>query len=162
MKFEASLDITAKIITIGIGLLFAFLIAMPFLTEANDPVQIYIPCGLAAIYLITYLYSPQSYTLTESELVINRPLKNLRIDLSDIQQIALFEKGMMNGAIRTFGVGGLFGYFGKFHNFGIGNVNWYLTRTDKAVILKTERRRIAVSPNDTGGFIAALKGKMTN
>lgn len=157
MKFAASLDKTAKVITIGIGILFAFLIALPFLGKESDTAEIYIPGGLLAIYTLAFLFSPQRYSVTESLLIIHRPIRNIYLRRRDIEEVGVLEKANVNGAMRTFGVGGLFGYFGKFYNYGIGSATWYMTRTDKAVLVRMKNKKVVLSPDVPDAFIAALQ-----
>jgi hypothetical protein len=53
------------------------------------------------------------------------------------------------GTIRTFGVGGLFGYFGKFHTPGIGHSTFYATqRKNKILIVTSNDKKIVITPDD--------------
>jgi hypothetical protein len=57
----------------------------------------------------------------------------------------------MRGTIRTFGVGGLFGYFGKFHTPNIGHITFYATqRVNKVLIVTKQGKKIILTPDDIG------------
>ena len=61
---------------------------------------------------------------------------------------------------RTFGVGGLYGYYGKFYNRTFGSMTWYATRRDKLVLVKFQnKKKIILTPDEPVALIAALKIK---
>lgn len=77
---------------------------------------------------------------------------------ADIKSVELIEKATLSGTIRTFGVGGLFGWYGKFANSQLGNMTWYLTRRDKPVlILKKDSKKILISPDQAEAFVREFK-----
>lgn len=72
---------------------------------------------------------------------------NLKFD--DIEQVRAVEEGEMNGLIRTFGVGGLFGYFGKYYANRIGNMTLYATqRKNRILIITKQHKKIVITPDD--------------
>lgn len=50
--------------------------------------------------------------------------------------------------IRTFGVGGLFGNYGKFYTQGLGNITMYGTQNKNFILIKTENKKILITPDD--------------
>ena len=69
----------------------------------------------------------------------------------------MIDKKDIRNCVRTFGVGGLFGYYGCFANFTFGSMTWYATRKDKAVLITTNtNKKVLVTPNDPVAFIAAF------
>ncbi|HLA54855.1 MAG TPA: PH domain-containing protein [Flavobacterium sp.] len=159
MEFKASLDIPAKIITLGITVLFASLIIWPVFTISDNgvPSLIYVPAALLIIYFGAFIYSPRKYSVTENTIIIHRPIGNVTIPQSEITALEISKRGMPF-AMRTFGVGGLFGYFGSFYNFDMGNMSWYITRRDKTILIKTSKdKKILISPDDRDAFVAALQ-----
>jgi len=76
------------------------------------------------------------------------------IPLSGIREIALLPPGFLRGAIRTFGVGGLFGYYGWFYKKGAFRL--HATRTDRLVEVVAGGKRVVVSPDEPGRFVDAL------
>lgn len=150
MISKASLDKTAIIITNLVTLLFGALIVFNFVL----PLAIL----LLIIYLLCMLLKPLSYEISEDELVIHRLIKSVRINRSDIESLELKEKSDLKGTIRIFGVGGLFGWYGKFANSQLGNMTWYVTRRDKPVlIIKKDSKKILISPDEAEAFVTEFK-----
>jgi hypothetical protein len=148
--YKASLDKTAILITILVSLLFGALIVFNFIL----PLAIL----LMIIYLICMLLKPLNYEITENELIIRRLIKSVHIERSDIESIELLDKSELKGTVRTFGVGGLFGWYGKFANSKLGDMTWYVTRRDKPVlIIKKDGKKILISPDEAAAFLIKLK-----
>ena len=161
MTYKTSLDATAKVITASITILFAALIAMDIslIDQTGRTVSILVLVGLLSIYFITFSIRPISYSLTGEKLIIQRPLKNVTISRSVIKSVEQLGSDKLSGTIRTFGVGGLFGYFGKFANSKLGNMTWYATRRDKAVLVRTvNNQKIILTPNNPEQFVTDLNG----
>lgn len=147
MIYKASLDLTAIIITAVITIIFgSFLIFKP---------TIFAGFLFLMIYLLCLALKPIYYQISEKELMIKRLIKNVRISRSEIESLELIDKKAISGSIRTFGIGGLFGYIGKFSNFELGNMTWYVTRRDQPVLLKMKGgQKIILSPDDSEDFVA--------
>ncbi|RZJ27812.1 MAG: hypothetical protein EOO48_11100 [Flavobacterium sp.] len=159
MEFKATLDIRAKIITVAITALFIFLIAQPMLAISNNGIRsrVYIPVLLCAIYFGAFAFSPRKYSIADGWLTIHRIIGKRKIPLSAIVSIEVLGGGLPI-SLRTFGVHGLFGYFGTFYNVSKGSMNWYITRCDHAILIRTSSgRKIVVSPDDKEAFLQALK-----
>ncbi len=160
MKFKTSLDYLARIVTIGVTILFAAIIIAQILILKDNysPVSIFTIVALLLIYFGTYAYRPVSYILTDNEVIIHRPLFDKKIARSEIKSVEQLVNGELKWAIRTFGVGGLFGYFGRFAKGNIGSMIWYATRRDKAVLIKTtSNQNIIVTPDDYERFVTELR-----
>lgn len=159
MDFSASMSRTTTIITIVVTLLFAVLIggsiAMAGTEHAFPPVWIGI--FLSVAYLLAIAYRPLRYTVSETAVLVHRPFDKVIIRRDSIREIVPVEARQIRFAMRTFGVGGLFGYYGYFSNKSLGGMTWYMTRLDRAVLLRTDKAKILVSPDDVEGFIAAAQ-----
>jgi hypothetical protein len=157
MKYKASLDTLAKIMTLGVFILFAFIDSQAFnglQVPQGDRTSILIFSGIVlpqlAIIIVCWLYAPQSYTVDGIDLTINRLVSKVKIQLADITQARLLADGEMRGSIRTFGNGGLFGYYGKYYNSKIGQMTLYTTQIkNRILILTAEGKKIIISPDDT-------------
>ena len=154
MKYKGSLDLLAKIITIGITVLFVGVGLFSVMALLNDVTKLILMYyGLIILTITTllgsYLYSPQMYEIRDRQFIIRRPIGPKRINLTDITEIKKIRKEEMAGTIRIFGVGGLFGYIGKFHNSRFGNMTYYLTQRKNMILLKTKNgKKIIISPDD--------------
>jgi hypothetical protein len=159
MVYKASLDSTAKRITIAVSLLFLFIISLQYVIM--DPSASFAPglvtTCLLAIYLQVFFFRPVRYVITDDELVIVRCVWNVRIQRTDIRNVSTLEQKDIAGVIRTFGVGGVFGYYGNFAGRSIGPMTWFVTRRDKLVLVKTAgNRNIILSPDQRDEFVAEL------
>jgi len=166
MEYKASLDTLAKIITIFVLLLFPFIIwtnwnlissvpgSVTFILIHTLPTILFI-----AAIAIGYIYSTKKYIIRNGDLVIVRPVKEKRILISDIEEARLVEKGEMFGTIRTFGVGGMFGYFGKYYNSAFGSITLYTTQKKNRIFIRTKQgNKIIISPDDVSLLEHLKKG----
>lgn len=156
MIFKTSLDTTTKLITIAITLLFLGISLAPYLLEStpNEESSPMVLLILGLTYGISYGFSPKSYEISQNNLIIYRPFCNVILNRTQIKEVFKLEKGQLSWSIRTFGVGGLFGYFGTFWNKKFGNMTWYATRRDNAIMVIThENKKIMLTPDETEKFI---------
>lgn len=159
MKYTASIDKQTKIMTIGITILFAgiqFLELLTFSPEAK--IGAFVSIGiLTAIYFGTYVYRVTGYTLSGDALTIHRPISNVTYSRQTIESVRMVTKEQLQFTIRTFGVGGFWGYFGEFYNPAFGKMTWYVTRRDQMVLIKTDNNTILLSPDDIDSFTQELE-----
>ncbi|HEY0046130.1 MAG TPA: PH domain-containing protein [Flavobacterium sp.] len=160
MKFSATMDRTTKVVTILlIGALLIIPLSILIVRKEGEsfgpvvmPVIMLIVLGVIVEYRVLY------YQVTDEEIIIRRSAGNAVIKRSEIKSINMIESDQLRKSIRTFGVGGLFGYFGSFYNRRLGAMTWYLTRRDKLVLITTATgKKIVISPDDPEGLVAAAK-----
>jgi hypothetical protein len=158
MNYKASFDNLTKIVTIGVTILFAFICYAPIIIIKNgseDRSPIYTVVALISVYLITYGFSTKAYELTQNEVIIRRLLGNVKIKRSEITSVEIIEKEQMGWIIRTFGVGGLFGYWGKFSSSKLGSMTWYATRKNRIILIKTiNNKRFVITPDEMEQFVS--------
>jgi hypothetical protein len=159
VKFTITPDRYLRITTIAATLLIlgsAFFSLLLFIKDGSA-ISFVIAILLVIIYVITYLYHPKNYFVGKDELVITRAAGKIVIPKKTIQEVSVIDRDLLSGSMRTFGVGGLFGNFGKFTNSTFGVMTWYVRRMDQLILITTDSERILVSPDDMDGFIAALR-----
>ena len=159
MIYKTSLDNLAKAITIAVTLLFAFIIAGQnvFITDEGRAVPIYTTVLVLLIYVFTFVFRPVNYQVVEDRLIIHRPISDVIIYTNQMVSVEIITKRNIGWVVRVFGVGGLFGYYGKFTNFKMGSMMWYTTRRDKMVLVKTMNgKKIILSPDEPESFVADL------
>ena len=159
MTYKASLDNLAKIASISITLLFVFILYFqyPILQQESYWLTIFISGLLVLTYAISLGYSPRSYQITEDMLVINRLFYDAKYERRKIEKVEMLSNEQMGFAIRTFGVGGLFGYFGYFSSKNQGSMLWYATQREKFVMIHLEgNKKIVLTPDDPIGFVSDL------
>lgn len=109
------------------------------------------------IVFLSYGYSPCGYTLSNRALTVKRLIGNVHIGLDHLQEVRTAGAGDLKWAVRLWGSGGLFGYYGLYRTAGLGKCTWYVTDRGKCVVLITGEKTAVLSPNDVEGFIAAIR-----
>ena len=162
MTYKTSLDNLAKVLTIVITILFAGIIVgqFSFIKDEEKSVPVFTTIFLSLIYFGTFLFRPISYKLTDNKLIIHIPMSDIKINRTEIKSVEQLEKTKLSWAFRVFGVGGLFGYWGKFSNTKLGSMNWYATRRNNAVLVTTiYNKKIILTPNEPEKFVIEFNGQ---
>lgn len=161
MTYETSLDKLAKSITLGVTVLFSLIIGVQLIPAYKiDPLGSgFLTLFLMSVYLFCVFFRPMSYKLTADSLIIHRLFNDIVINRKDILIVREVTRADMRLTIRTFGVGGLFGYFGKFSNATIGRMTLYATRRDKTVLVETSDKKLILTPDNPAEFIYQLELK---
>ena len=156
MIFKTTLDNIAKLTTVGVALLFFVIIAIGLLSSKDESEKtILLAIILILIYGFSYAFSPKMYEITEDSIIVKRPYRDVVLKLSQIKSISKIDDEQLRYTVRTFWVGGLFGYFGKFWNKKLGMMTWYATRRNKVIMLTTTKdNKIILTPNKPKKFIA--------
>lgn len=160
MVFKTSLDKLAKVVTAVITILFTAIIFLQliFIQDFGNISSIITITTLLISYLIAFIFRPISYIILDEFLVIHRPLLDIKIALNEIENMVVLDSQELKGTIRTFGVGGLWGYWGSFANSRIGAMKWYATRMSNAVLITTgNNKKIVLTPDDPELFVEKLK-----
>ena len=156
MEYKASLDQAAKIITGLISVLFLSIATWNvwlIYSGSDSTVQfagntIHVILKLV-IYAFCYLFRPVCYVVGKTGLTIKRPLKDYHLDLIKIKNVTMASDESMKWTARIFGVGGLFGYFGKFSNQTFGSMTWFATQRKNYLVLETtNNRKIVLTPDN--------------
>ncbi|MGE0772359.1 MAG: PH domain-containing protein [Cyclobacteriaceae bacterium] len=156
MTYPASLDKTAIAITwlvtllfIGIGGFQTYQVTQLDQYDTRAWVLMGANGLLVVIFAICYLYRTVGYAVDRVGVTIQRPIGNKVIRLEEIRKAFMVDKEEMGWVFRTFGVGGLFGYFGKFRSRSLGNMTWYATRRDRYLVIVTaDDRKMVTTPDD--------------
>ncbi len=121
--------------------------------------------AMIAPLLLGWALAPKGFIIASKELVIDRPLRPVRLPLSEIRTVRRLDAadsrrlGLLGGALRTFGSSGMFGYFGRFRSPALGSFRLYATRGDGFVLLDTEREPVVVTPGDADRFCAEIDAR---
>lgn len=171
MNFRASLGWSARIITGAITIVFGALVIFNFLLLEKVSGNI---AGLGAIfftmllpigiYIVCYLHRPLGYVIGDGKIIIKRPVKSIILNLKNIRDAYLIRKESMNWMWKTFGNGGLFGFYGDFRSDRYGDMTLYATRRGNYLMLETtDREKIVLTPDDVNMVkeIRKLIGKET-
>ena len=80
--------------------------------------------------------APQRLEIGESQIVVLRRYRSVVINRDEIKSVEQLPANAMRGAIRTGGVGGLFGYYGKFYTRSIGSFTLYATSSENLFLIR--------------------------
>ena len=163
MYFKATMDKLAKVITVGCLLLFFGVgyLNLAFLstnrtTTGNTIIRLLGLVIVLGIPITCYLIAPIGYYLGNGALTIRRRVRSFSIPLSDITDVHLLSPD--ETMIRTFGVGGLYGYFGQHHSLRWGRLYLYTTQRRNRILIETlDGTKLVISPDDVQLFAALHK-----
>lgn len=157
-EFTVSMDTTNRLLT---GFVLLTMVAcvtglalagssVPFLRLAYWPIA-----GALALFLpIMALFAPRKYIVTPTEIIVWRRGPKVVIPRDKISAV---EPVKLKGVIRTFGVGGFMGSWGRFWSKDLGSFRAYVTRGDRAVAIRDRvGKTIVLSPDDPDGFVELL------
>jgi hypothetical protein len=147
-SFSASYDATAKIVT-------AFVFIIPIVAGATTKSAV-AACVGGLILILSYAWSPRSYAIVDRYIVVSRLIGDVRIPIDDIREARPATQEDFRFAIRLFGSGGLFGYYGLFRTNALGRSTWYVTNRKNRIVIITGAKTFVLSPDDVGGFLRAL------
>ena len=117
--------------------------------------------SLAALLLVAmYAWSPRSYTISGQSIIVKRLAGSVRIPLDGIREARIATPSDFQDCIRTFGNGGLFGYYGQFSTAKLGSCTWYVTNLSNRVVVITSAKTAVFSPDDVDGFLAAIRASV--
>ena len=80
--------------------------------------------------------APQRLEIGESQIVVLRRYQSVVISLEEIKSVEQLPANVLRGAIRTGGVGGLFGYYGKYYTRSIGSFSLYATGSENLFLIR--------------------------
>ena len=146
----ARLDMRAWGVTALVGVLMLYI---AFFTDGPLVTRLLIPLLLLAL---AGLFVIRGYAIEADAVVVKHYIWQRRFPLADLQD-AMLDPGAVVGSIRTFGIGGFFGYIGRFHNRQLGGYLAYVTDGSHAVVLRFPDRTLVLSPADPTAFLTHLQ-----
>jgi hypothetical protein len=105
------------------------------------------------------LYAPRNIAVTTKGLIVHRIKGPVVIPLEKITRIDAIDAGMLASSTREFGVSGVFGYFGVFHNKNIGRYSLYASRSDGYVLVRADGP-VVLTPERPDEFVSAVRERM--
>lgn len=104
--------------------------------------------------------APLSITIDEKQLIVNRPIKNLRFNLSHIIAIENFDRYEFQG-IKLVGSDGYCGFTGLFHSSKIGKYISCVGDYSQAFLIQTENKKYYVlSCEDREKVVNIIRSKI--
>ena len=114
--------------------------------------------GLPLVILVgSLLFMVRGYVLTESQIEVQRLGWSTVLPFAGLAAVSGEPQGLQ-GSLRLFGNGGLFGISGWFWNRRIGRFRAYATDPERAVLLRyRDGRKVLVTPHDVQHFIVRVR-----
>jgi hypothetical protein len=116
------------------------------------PITILICICNALILLLPYLYAPRGFIIDETGITVVRALAPVHIEREKIQSVSRIGRNGFMKSIRTFGSGGLFGYYGSFRNRKLGHFKMYATHGDCGILV-TAHKKYILTPDRPDEFV---------
>ncbi|MBN8703585.1 MAG: hypothetical protein J0M08_11000 [Bacteroidetes bacterium] len=93
-----------------------------------------------------FFFAPRYYILNDTQLIIVRPIANKVFERKSIVNAKVIDNAAFLKIQRTFGVGGLFGYFGVFSGIYV-----FATQKKNGILFTTasDNKEYIISPDDT-------------
>ncbi|GAA5523898.1 hypothetical protein Maes01_00447 [Microbulbifer aestuariivivens] len=157
LQFGAPWSRQLKVLTTLFSL---FLLGLPLILAERAPhnapalyqIAIWLP---VAILILAALFAIRGFVIEGEQLLVLRPLWKTRICLRDLQR-AEADPDAMQGSVRTFGNGGLFGYIGLFRNDRLGRYRAFATDEKNSVVLRFETHTLVITPEQPQRVAALL------
>jgi len=151
MKYKASLDQTAKMLTGLTFVILAYAIIRLGFHHHFHVYRIVILCFILTVLLIIYLYTTQSYEVSKSDVIINRKIGDRKIPLTSIQEIKRVTKDDLGWGLRVCGNSGFFGYSGLYY---FSKIKWVwlsaMQRINYVLILTKDGKKRIITPDELG------------
>jgi hypothetical protein len=108
-------------------------------------------------FFITWGLHPSGYIIRSNAIEIIRPFKSIKIRKEEIESISDIDTNQIGLGLRTFGSGGLFGYFGWYSSKKIGRHLRYTTNSNHLALIKLKSGlKILISPSSSS-FVATAR-----
>ncbi|KIA83401.1 hypothetical protein OA84_07725 [Kaistella solincola] len=149
----AEMDGRTKLLTIILLVLLPLLaISSFFIRPQKLSISLLLTVVFIAVIFISYAFVPKRIALSSEQILIQNLFGAVVINLNEIKSVEELKKTGLN--LRTFGVGGLFGYFGYFN----GRDVWYVTNIYKKVKITLKSGKIyMLSPENPETFVAEIQ-----
>lgn len=103
---------------------------------------------LFLVLIISYIMSSTGYSISEKELKIIHPVGVKTLAIDEIKSAIEIKKSDIIWSLRTFGVGGVFGFYGKFYSRKFGPMNFYMSQYRNLILIETKSgKKLVISPD---------------
>lgn len=113
--------------------------------------------ALALALVVAYLLAPSGVSVDPTSLWLNRRLSREQLALTDLRSVRRINSLDLRNAVRLFGVGGLFGYYGWFTSSALGRFRMVATRLDRLAVADFAGKTIVFSADEIDTVVAALQ-----
>ncbi len=136
-----------------------------FLTALNWPtVMLWLKYLLMVVFFITVIvgvgYMPMRLKANDEIITVTRLIGSLEVPLSEVTGVSRISKSDIDGSMRTFGSGGLFGYLGRFQNGRLGNYTMYATELNNLILIRTDDKKYVFSCTKAQDFVDYINSRL--
>ncbi len=159
MNFSASYSLWVKVMTTVIIVLVVVLTALQpsQLSPYTGIWRIVVFVVMVLTLAVCWGFSVQYYEINTHDILIKRFLRDVIIPREEIQRVEVLNREQLIWSFRISGVGGLFGYYGKFTNRQLGRMTWYATNLNHGVLIVTKTgKKIVITPDEQQRFVHSL------
>lgn len=110
----------------------------------------------ALILVASACWMIRGFVVTGEMILVQRLGWQSKLDLKDLVSVEADPEAMAR-SLRTFGVGGLFCFCGRFQNKSLGAYRAYATDPKRSVVLKFQNQTVVVTPDRPDDFVASVK-----
>jgi len=158
-RFSAPWSRSLRVLTTAAVALLLALVLIGFLVGPRQSwVWRMAMVGVPLVVLVgSLLFMVRGYVLTESQIEVQRLGWRTVLPFAGLAAVSGEPQGLQ-GSLRLFGNGGLFGISGWFWNRRIGRFRAYATDPQRAVLLRyRDGRKVVVTPHDVQHFIVRVR-----
>ncbi|MGD8816102.1 MAG: PH domain-containing protein [Acidobacteriota bacterium] len=131
----------------------AFLGLFAFVAWRTGPPASY---GLLVIVIGASTFMVRGYSVVDGKLLVHRLGWSTKFDLAKLTEVE-YSPGATLGSVRVMGVGGLFGFIGRFRNETLGMYRALATDSANTVVLDFAGSKVVVTPDDPSRFVTAVE-----
>ncbi|WP_300726350.1 PH domain-containing protein [uncultured Bacteroides sp.] len=104
---------------------------------------------IAGLLLPLFSFRLKQIIITDHSLIISSNRDKKEIKYTEIQEVSKYNPTLSKGNVRTFGIGGLFGFIGDFKNKEIGNYTSYVGDYSQSflIIMKSGEKYVVSCEN---------------
>lgn len=142
--------------SVGVWLTTVFALLLPFVVgvisyceEMGWLPMVVMLVVLVPMYVVTWLYSPQTLMIDRNVLTIGRRVQPVVISLGDVRRVERVESKIVRRSMRTMGNGGMWAYTGKHYHREIGNYQLFATEMRELLLIETDKQKYVISSVDT-------------
>jgi hypothetical protein len=108
------------------------------------------------IVFVAALFAVRGYSVLDGKLLVHRLGWATKFDLSTLSS-AEVSPGASMGSVRALGIGGLFGFVGRYRNEVLGLYRAYATNDLNTVVLDFGGEKVVVTPDDPEQFVEVVQ-----
>ena len=154
MRYAAPLDDNSKLVTNLIIILTLVFLCRQITDISHDSVTTTILLFiLVPVIVVAWSLSPRYYIITETAILIKRPLFSITIEMEDVVRLRSITEEDLGTSSRLLAFGGVFGYLGTYRSSEIGKYQRWCTNRENLVLIESDKQKWLISPSDAADFV---------